>query len=80
MSIAGFTPADLALLPALQPADWPPLEQAFAFYLNSPLCRAFVLRRDGVAAATGAVVLFARSAWLGHIITNEHFRRQGLGS
>lgn len=74
-----FTKADLPLLNALQPADWPDVKPVFYWYLNSNYCYPIKLIVGNKLVAVGAAILHGNVAWLGHIIVHPEYRNCGYG-
>lgn len=75
-----FSERDLPRLEAIRPPDWQDIVTPFRNYLAQPEhCRPIKLLIEDEFVGTGALILHADTAWLGHVIVGEEFRRQGYG-
>ena len=80
LELAAIGKEDLDSLKAFQPADWPDITKAYAFYTESAYCRPLKLLEDGEIRAIGCVIRHGKTAWLAQIIVEEPYRNRGLGS
>lgn len=82
LELAAIGKEDLDSLKAFQPADWPDITKAYAFYTGtgSPYCRPVKLLEDGGIRAIGCAISHGKTAWLAQIIVAEAYRNRGLGS
>jgi GNAT superfamily N-acetyltransferase len=79
MDFGTLTYQDLERIRHLQPEDWPDIMPHFDFYANSPFCFPIRAEIDGRIVGIGASVHFDHTAWLAHIIVDDHFRNRGIG-
>lgn len=80
LELAPIGKADLDSLKVFQPADWPDITKAYAFYTGSSYCRPVKLLEDGEIRAIGCAISHGKTAWLAQIIVEEPSRNRGLGS
>jgi len=80
LDLAAIDQKDLEGLKAFQPADWPDITKAYAFYIPSPYCQPLKLMENGEIRAIGCAIRHAQTAWLAQIIVAEPYRNRGLGS
>lgn len=69
---------DLYQLESLQPPDWPDIKPEFDFYINSQFCHPVMKKIDNKVVAIGALMVFGETAWIGHMIVDNNFRRRGI--
>lgn len=79
MLIEPFTKEDLTEVSRLQPSDWNGVTQHYDYYLSHENCVPLKITVDDTIRAIGSVVFHENSAWLAHIITDKHFRGNGIG-
>ncbi len=79
MVIQPFLHTDLLSLSALQPTDWPDISPHFRWYVEDSFCHPIKVVVKNQIAAVGAAIIHGDTAWLGHIIVHEAYRRQGIG-
>ena len=75
-----FTSSDFAHIGHLQPVGWPDITGAFRFYTDSDFCHPVKVSVDNKIIGIGCSIVFDTTAWLAHIIVDEKFRNQGVGS
>ncbi|MDA3851842.1 MAG: GNAT family N-acetyltransferase [Spirochaetaceae bacterium] len=77
--IKSITQEDLPYIESLQPEGWSDINQAFQFYIQSPLC--FPIKYDIASKpqAIGCGILLGETAWLAHLIVRPENRGRGLG-
>ncbi len=79
MNFGTVTYQDLERIRHLQPEDWPDIIPHFDFYANSPFCYPIWAEVDGRIVGIGASIHFDNTAWVAHIIVDNHFRNRGVG-
>lgn len=72
--------SDLKAVKRLEPEDWGDISSAFRFYVQSSFCRAIAVVADRRIIGVGAAIAFDGSGWLAHIIVDEPYRNQGIGT
>ncbi len=79
MEIQQFNQADIALLPSIQPVDWPDIRIPIQFYINADFCFPFKVLIDKVLVGTGTSILHNNVGWLATIVTHPEYRNLGIG-
>lgn len=65
----------------LVPKSWGKnLDELFCFYKDKDYFNGIVVEENNDRIAFGHNILFGESAWLGHILVSDKYRRMGLGS
>ncbi|RYZ94089.1 MAG: N-acetyltransferase, partial [Sphingobacteriaceae bacterium] len=78
--IQSLIPADLELIPALQPAGWPDIMPHIEFYVNNSFCFPIKIVIDNKIAGIGTNIIHQHTAWLAHIIVHPDYRNKGIGT
>lgn len=77
--ILPVTLSDIEPIKCLQPPDWPDISLAYSFYVSSWFCKPIKLVNAGKLIGVGCLIRFEKTCWLGQIIIDESFRKQGWG-
>lgn len=80
MKIKRISLDDIREIGKLQPQDWQDnIVPWFRFYYTHPFCYPVKVIYNGGIIAVGSAIYHLGSAWLGHIIVQKDFRRNGIG-
>jgi len=77
--IQPFTIKDIPYSAALQQDGWADIRLFFMNYCLEPFSMPIKVVIGDKIAGVGALILHEKSAWLGHIIVDDSYRRQGIG-
>ena len=80
MIFQAITFSDLDTVKNLQPPDWPDIIPYIKLYIESPNCWPIKVISGNELLGIGAAIFNEDTAWLAHIIVNEKYRKQGIGS
>lgn len=80
MIIESITDKDISLLHGLQPEGWPDIRKIFTFYHNASYCFPVKVMQKNEIAGIGSLIQLEKTAWLGHIIVKNDFRKQGIAT
>jgi GNAT superfamily N-acetyltransferase len=71
---------DIPHLTHLQPEGWMPIQPYYEFYTQSHFCNPIKCTVDGKIVGIGCSIVHGDTGWLGHIIVDQGFRQQGIGT
>lgn len=80
MRIEVLTIGDITCLDGLQPEGWLPIVPYYEFYVRSKFCSPVKCTAARKIVGIGAAIVHEKTGWLAHIIVDEAFRRQGVGT
>lgn len=74
-----FNVSDLNFVNKLTPDGWDELRPHYDFYLSHQYCIPLKAIHDNQLVAVGALIIFDKLAWIGHVVVDSAYRNQGLG-
>lgn len=80
MIIREVVPGDLASIVKFQPENWPDIIPGFKFYLNNSFSHPIKILDQDKMVDIGFAISFYSTAWLGHVIVEDEYRDQGVGT
>ena len=78
--LTNFKEKDLQKLIPLQPKGWDDIKIDFQYYLDHDFCKIIKIEAENQLCGVGVNIIFGKTAWLSHIIVNQAFRKQGIGT
>lgn len=80
MNIIPIIKSDIENIRHLQPKGWSDLSLSYEYYISNTFCFPVKLIYDNVIVGIGAAIVLGKTAWLGHIIVDQNYRRKGIGT
>lgn len=79
MEIKPINISETSALYLLQPEGWVDIVPVFDFYCRASFCYPVKVTLDREIIGVGCAIIHSDVAWLGHIIVDQGYRRQGIG-